>query len=407
MSLSAANIGNAVYGILSDTFPGLQYDQPNPSNPDGGYMGAWNSLGILPEPAFYKEGGMSLKLTSFRNIYQSGMWMQYGYDGPYGDNANARVYTDLSAYSGGYIEFWAKASVPRATGEDWIFGMEYLTVDGLLGSCSKNLKADFGIPLDNQWHFVSKPISFFGNINLTQISVTAQFSTTWQDPKPAYDRILWIDNLIWRKPDQSCSFDVKLKDRDTHSEVSSRQITWNKVQIKPGLTKWKAADQYIELNMNCYYPGWVVRIYTENNPNFTGDISSAVPAGLVGTANGKNRILPMCWRLVDATTTTVTIVQHAYPNQTKTGLDYPDRLWSYELGPDFPCFVWMQDKVQLTTITNQDYATVWNDLQGIQYAEANWGAASTPNYIYLGADFSKAFVPMTFKTSLTVELFYE
>jgi len=53
------------------------------------------------------------------------------------------------------------------------------------------------------------------------------------------------------------------------------------------------------------------------------------------------------------------------------------------------------------------YVTMW-DAAGIQYGENTWGTAPTPNYVYLGANFSTALTPRVYKTSkLTIELFYE
>jgi len=139
-----------------------------------------------------------------------------------------------------------------------------------------------------------------------------------------------------------------------------------------------------------------IQIYTDNKnagasivyPTVAGD--SQNPAGLV-TISTTVATLPMCWRLTDNTTGALTIAQGA-PS-------FPDRLYVTELGNAFPCFFWMEDK---STVANpdthtaafansDDYITVKDAARGGHFAEGNnWGAMASPDYIYLGANFSNA-----------------
>jgi hypothetical protein len=65
------------------------------------------------------------------------------------------------------------------------------------------------------------------------------------------------------------------------------------------------------------------------------------------------------------------------------------------------------DKSSGTFTNSADYVTAW-DMRGIQHAEATWGGAKSPNYIYIAADFTYALTPVTYTTNkLMLELFHD
>lgn len=199
--------------------------------------------------------------------------------------------------------------------------------------------------------------------------------------------------------------------KKTADNSGASEIGWDAASIIVGTTKWKASNTYIELTSNITAATGGIQIYTDNkksgaSPKYTG--SAINPSGLVCVAS-TGTVLPMCWRVVDVSTNSLTI------NQGVSG--YPNRLYASETGSGYPCFIWMKDKSAAddpsTTGTNEtfvngdDYMVVKDSARGIQHAEATFGSAGSPDYIYLGADFTGILVPNTFKTTIYLETFSE
>ena len=184
---------------------------------------------------------------------------------------------------------------------------------------------------------------------------------------------------------------------------TTSQIWWDASAITPGSTQWRRADACIVLYSNITSTSGAIQIYTDNkaadaNPQYTGGNTKC--AGLVQTDSTISDTLPMCWRITDVSTNTLTIEQ--------TGA----HLYSVELGSSFYCFFSMKDKGSTGTdaMTNgESYITVKEAFIGMQYAESSWSNSMTsPNYIYLGANFSTAKTGKTYKTStLRIEGFSE
>lgn len=383
------SIGNAVYGIFSETFAGLKYNTLNPGSKDGGYMGAWLST-LQPEVAISTEGSNAIKVIDWSpGEAQGGMYIQFGYNGT---SSNPMVPTNMKDYAGGSMEFMVRTST------EIIVKIVWRDDHGNDVGAERRLKRDYGVVTNNQWQHVSIPLSTLMPSTTCLLSIVqpAVFVTLYADPRSPTSRVFWLDNIVWKR---SSSGTLSAVLKNTLDNATTTQITWSNVAL--GTTKWKAANQYIELKMNYYHAGWGIQIYTDNkpttaNPRFTG---SGNPAGLVASYD-TTTALPMCWRIVDASTTTYTI---------KQGTDgYPDRLWSAELGSKYPCFFWMMDRGTTGFADSDEYVTVW-DNRGIHHAEGpTWGGATSPNYIYLGADFTGGVAPSTYQTSrLMVELFYE
>ncbi|MCX5782622.1 MAG: hypothetical protein NT145_08000 [Elusimicrobia bacterium] len=184
---------------------------------------------------------------------------------------------------------------------------------------------------------------------------------------------------------------------------TTTQIWWNTSNINIGSTVWRRADSYIILTSTITAALGAIQIYTDNlaadaSPKFVKAVSTSDPAGLVDTSS-TTVALPMCWRITDTSTTTLTI---AYSG---------GHLYSTELGSSFWCFLVMKDKG--TTGTNaftngEDYVIVKDYAGGIQDSEGAWHPVSSPDNIYIGADFTNATLPRTYKTSkLIIEAFIE
>lgn len=402
VTAGAANLGNTVYGFYSETFPGLMYDQPNPGSaaPDGARMLLYGSY-VLPisttAPAS-GDGIEALRIIDNGSGSQAGAAMEFG-------NPNA-VLTDMSAYIGGTCTFVIRANAEVS-----------ITITDNHGYAELFLNANLGMALDNQWHRVTIPLTsaFWGTtkvngvptgylLNFSSVKNMA-FATQWLVSGQT-GRTFTIDNVLWQKANPTPTVSATL--RNYSNNVATTSITWSNVLL--GATKWKAADQYLELKLDYFTPGWGIQIYTDNKApgaapyRYTG-VSTATAAGLVAYSPADPSVssttLPMCWRITDVSTTTVNIVRGANPS-------FPDRLSEATLGSGYPCFLWMMDKATGGFANGLDYITAW-DSRGIQHAEATWGAgAFSSNYIYLGADFSAAVTPREYRTrALILELFNE
>jgi hypothetical protein len=378
---SAAAIGNATYGLYSETYDGIIYDS---NVAEGGHMGTWPGgypLGplLLSDTTTFREGGTSLKVV-VPNGLSCGMWMQFGSDA----SANPqfpKVQTNMSSYIGGTIDFDVRTNSDLQVKIEW----------GASGSASVNLSNYAAI--NNIWQHVSIPLSAFVGINYSQITIPAGFHSV----QIVSGRRYWIDNVVWRKSTEG-TLDVTLKKVSDGSTVTGTAITWTNPH--PGVDRWKTADQYMELKLTYFNAaGCGIQIYTDNKnpaavPRFDG---ASDPAGLIDVSSTSHKV-PLCWRIVDVTTTTH-IMQGAD--------NFPDRLWENQLTDQYPCYIWMKDRQSSDFADGMDYATAW-DYRGIQHGETTFGAAKSPNYVYFGADFSHAVGSRTYETGkLIVELYSE
>jgi hypothetical protein len=202
-------------------------------------------------------------------------------------------------------------------------------------------------------------------------------------------------------------------------DIPAFWLSWS--DVTPGVTGWKAADQYIEVTNTYNRTGWGIQIYTDNcaadaNPQFyIVNPSSVNPAGLVATDNRKST-LPLAWRIMGETTSYAhlgirEVSDPVVPDEHHLqSTDFP------QTTPYYP-WVWMKDAKtpsipeQYVTgfVNGEDYVTIWNE-NGVHHAEGplDYYASPSPNYVYIAARFSEATTPRTYKTSkLTVELFWQ
>jgi hypothetical protein len=211
------------------------------------------------------------------------------------------------------------------------------------------------------------------------------------------DRMFWFDNLVWKSTTTGTT-SITVKNISDNSVVAGSTLTWSGVTV--GSTRWKAADQYIEVKNDYYGSSWGLQIYTDNkasnaSPKYTG---TGNPVGLVNTTT-TTVALPLAWRIVDVTTSTVSVMQGE--------ATHPTRIWESQLGNQYPCYNWMIDKSSGSFTNSADNVTAW-DIRGIQHAESTWGGAMSPNYVYIAADFTNALTPATYTTrKLVLELFHD
>lgn len=185
-------------------------------------------------------------------------------------------------------------------------------------------------------------------------------------------------------------------------------------------TGWKVSDQYILLHSTITHSSGALQIYTNNYNNavaserYSGVVNSsysASPAGLVDMST-TTKVLPMCWRITTVDTATATSDLTIVQGPVGPAPDYQVHLYAAQLGgvaSDYPCFLWMLDKGMWGFGNGKDYAIIRDMTHGIQHGEATWAMTNvSPLYVYLGADFSFATTPNTYKTtSLTIEAYHD
>ncbi|MBI4395713.1 MAG: hypothetical protein HY548_01365 [Elusimicrobia bacterium] len=310
---------------------------------------------------------------------------------------------NLNAYKGGALRFWIKT-----TTRDVKIEIENWSGVNIISSYVYTLPGWSDTYL-NQW--VLMDLDILTSYNMSAIKLPFKATMTGING----DHSFFIDQVRYVKSKTTPYLNVRMKNRSDNTEATS--LTW----IAPTLpSRWGTADQYLEIDLE---PGnrtnWGLQIYTNNrsataNPRYTGPAGSN-PCGLIDTTTSTWR-LPLAWRAIEKTTTTITVVT-----------DDAGGLFSQELGGvsgGYRCFQWMKDlstpdiPTMNTTafVPGEDGVTVWNN-EGMHFAEgdrignywgSSWAPIASPLYIYLAADFLSAHTPRQYNTStLTLELFSE
>lgn len=198
---------------------------------------------------------------------------------------------------------------------------------------------------------------------------------------------------------------VNIKDAGSHAGAA--EVGWT--GITPGVTQWDMSDQYLELVSTITAATGGIQIYTDNrgvgaDPLFQLGISSN-PAGLVHVQNSSDT-LRMAWSIKGSTKVLVTEIGAADPNTGPTSGVNNKFQWLF-----------MKDKgtpnipAEGTTlfVDGEDFVTV-KDTRGIHFGQSSleFGGDSSPDFIYLEANFTTAVTPATYRTkTLRVEGFTE
>jgi len=430
--LRADNSANATYGFISETYPGIDFGSTSATDTDRGFFDCWFGGGEIvmtkTEYLYYTEGS---EATVFCTAFSNG---RGGFTIAFGTSDTNGAYEmdrNFGAYAGGSIEFDIMLSTVTGVSFtdpinihpsdihlqlhwDFASGTPAVSDDRTLATLCPSLTTN------GNWQHCSIPFSAFKDTDYGALASNnyawVPNGTTWYfDNSGSNDGIkhvddmvfsvniasaqFFIDNLVWKKPGTG-SMNVSLINRTTGAAASN--LTWSGVNL--GATRWQPADQCIQVQTD-YFDSptgltWGIQIFTNNNstaanPRYTG---TGNPVGLVNQST-TTQVLPVCWRIVDTSTNTLTAV---------TGSD--NKIYSNELGgqaSNFPCFLWMEDRSTSGFSDGADYVTVW-DARGIHYSEASWGGAVAPNYIYIEADFTNGKTPCVYNTStLSLELFHE
>ncbi len=181
-------------------------------------------------------------------------------------------------------------------------------------------------------------------------------------------------------------WEITLHNITDDAQVSS--ITWTGITYGDS---WEAARQYAALNITATYVSWGLQVYTDNqgagaDPAYTGDDS---PAGLIGVSNADTK-LNMSWNILANTTDYAELNFEVAPIEDGLG-------WGWK---------WMKDKSADDFISGEYYITVWNQ-DGILWGEeaGERGPEPSPNYMYLGANFTGASA-QEYKTNRLMLEFY-
>lgn len=184
---------------------------------------------------------------------------------------------------------------------------------------------------------------------------------------------------------------IEVRRRDNNTVVSS--ITWSAAAG----TGWTLAEQYILLHSTLTQSGGGIRIYTDNaasdaNPQYGGTFGEINGAGLISTSTN-TAVIPIAWTIKD---------DLGDPSAVGDPNIYTN--WFYFKDKSQTNF-W-----QTTPNDTKDYSTVGKAGYGYHYQQGpqNYGFMSSPNYIYVEADFSNATGGWIYRTTtLRIELFTE
>ncbi|MFC1546644.1 hypothetical protein ACFL4O_02885 [bacterium] len=313
------------------------------------------------------------------------------------------------------VNFWVKTSTDLAVSmrsQNITSGTEQ----------SKIHLAEYGVTTDNTWQEVSIIIDDFAQrdsrINFSSVTVLfnigpeAEYSGTGSGT-------FWVDDISYKSPNQiATNFSAVLKDVETHATTD--QMRWNNIILPDD---WSASSTYIELTMDNYTGElWGIQIYTDNTdansePRWNTSAKSTASyncAGLLAydSPTATSTIaLPICWRIVDSTTSASNLTIEEISTQTSVKLA-TSTLSSYYV------WNWLKDKktpdnagtadINELFVNGEDAVTVWSNDKGAQHAEGDWIWYNSPNYVYIGALFRDAATPRTYETgTLRVEFYTE
>ncbi|MBI4397254.1 MAG: hypothetical protein HY548_09175 [Elusimicrobia bacterium] len=188
------NIGDTAksYGFFSEAATSyMKFDMPNPTDSDGGYLGAFEggggSIALASAAGIgeFTEGTKSLKATVSDGGnppgYWAGLYMKFGYP-------TTNQTKDFSAYTGGTIKFDFRAPSGKEV---------YLKVESSAATDPEvALRTQKSVTFDNTFHSVSLPLSDFSGLVLSSFE-----GVTFSAKSPASGTFsFYIDNLRIEKP---------------------------------------------------------------------------------------------------------------------------------------------------------------------------------------------------------------
>lgn len=265
-NIFAEHIGNAVYGIISETYSGVATDGTG-GNDNVTYTGGEWSTDCI-------EGQYSMAIGTSGEIR-----VTFG------------TMTNMTTYNSGYLYFSAKVptTVNTADKDNYI---------GVISHSNNRLKSlqfnsanihrvdetGTGIHNDNNWH------TYYVLISDIKIHKPESVTSIFVVHSTANNSTVLVDNVYWTlpsDPSQEDAFTATIKNISDNVEASS--ITWSQSCF---MKNWMASEQYVELGLYQKSPNmnWHVKTYLRNGK------SSRVGLYYVDT-EGTDHILPMAWRI--------------------------------------------------------------------------------------------------------------
>lgn len=202
-----SSVANKQYGLLSETYGGIQLGSNNPSQ--NGDMALYsensNNTATLPTvsddianpPEGAKTTKTVLQIKTVNTQYQ-GWAIQWGRTANSTENSDS--YTlDMSQYYDGSIRFWFKAPASAALANGLMVGIRSGNVPAGR-EISKVLLSKY-VPFDNQWHAVALPMTLFAKgrpfADIARTKVLFNISLAGAIGGSADSRTFYIDNLRW------------------------------------------------------------------------------------------------------------------------------------------------------------------------------------------------------------------
>ncbi|MDR1695877.1 MAG: hypothetical protein LBR69_04525 [Endomicrobium sp.] len=185
-----ANIGKDEYGAYSDTIEGAYETEID-----------WNEDKI--SKAFWDGGGSDY--ISNNTAYEGDNYLRTGTSGGWGyhfsdANAAGEIPRDMSAYYGGALEFYIRASADSANYSNVKIGINSAGLQNASASDENRAKTlgELGYVPNGQWQRISIPLNSGGFSGLTSAAMLSSTTYLFIAQNYGSDRID-IDHIVWRK----------------------------------------------------------------------------------------------------------------------------------------------------------------------------------------------------------------
>lgn len=403
-----------VYGIVSDNFTGALETCGESIDNICFYTWAdwWADDGkggniLAPQSELVYDGsakeGKTYKKFECLGPSGAGSWSGFAYAFVEGDNTTKKENgVDIRHFR--YLDFWIR-KVEGNIRELSIGMEEYNGSKGLVSLADLNISST-----TTNWQHVVIDLNTLG-VDLSKIALPFEVICDNLSGNTTFH----IDNLVLRTDNSSATFNINLKsveDMD-NPEANPTQIKWDDSSV--WRNSWQASKQYIELDADVYSCSWKVRMWVNNGAKGRN--------GLYGTLNGKDYVIPMCWRVFDGTLVNLVNTDKAtYLIGHDSNYNLYDRGKTKDSNPNYDntkYFPWLYMKeykdINFNKPEDLDYITVWDSSLGYHgYSAANVGegfyefskSVKKPK-IYFGADFDQAAGGLNYTANVVVELSYE
>ena len=192
------------------------------------------------------------------------------------------------------------------------------------------------------------------------------------------------------------SMTITLKNLSDNSTTT--QFYWSGVSLP---TAFVRSGAYSQVDSTVTIAGGGIQTYTDNTaadavPKYTyvGSTSTVNPEGLVD-ATTTTKTLPMAWNIQDTTSTAPTAVDPTDAVNGTGWLFFKDRQTPTIVSANTTQFTDGEAFVTIKRIVDTGNS-------GIHFGQADtaFGAAASPDFVYVETDFRNAVTPRTYKTSV-------